>query len=127
MSGGTHSGSDTQSPLHQHLSKSLRVATCAGFCGVTVVAGNNHVAFSDACQHRIDARIDLYRKFRFDPVKDFVPITQAAIILRIIDALPSLPAGTPQTIVNRWAHAWLAVSIRNGCAFRLTNAMHVTI
>ena len=35
--------------------------------------------------------VNLYRKLAFDPVKDFMPITQASIIPLVINAHPSLP------------------------------------
>ena len=35
--------------------------------------------------------VNLYRKLAFDPVKDFMPITQASIIPLVINSHPSLP------------------------------------
>ncbi len=47
--------------------------------------------------HSINA--SLYRKLPFDPVKDFVPITQASIIPLVINAHPSLPVLTVKDLI----------------------------
>ena len=47
--------------------------------------------------HSINA--SLYRKLAFDPVKDFVPITQASIIPLVINAHPSLPVVNVKDLV----------------------------
>ena len=47
--------------------------------------------------HSINA--SLYRKLPFDPVKDFVPITQASIIPLVINVHPSLPVLTVKDLI----------------------------
>ena len=44
--------------------------------------------------------VSLYKKLAFDPVKDFVPITQASIIPLVINAHPSLPATNVKELVG---------------------------
>ncbi len=43
--------------------------------------------------------VNLYRKLAFDPVKDFMPITQASIIPLVINAHPSLPVANVKDLI----------------------------